>query len=148
MFPASNDDLQDGVAIVGADMTSFVEACVETITGSAVAIERRAHGRPRARKLLMALEGKARILITTHEHPDPDAFGAALGMSTLLSTMLPAASIHVAMKGRVGGGINEAFYRETPFKMLPWSDGLLTEHDAVILLDCQPTFAYSPLPPG
>lgn len=127
-------------------MTSFVEACVETVAGSAVAVERRTRGQPRARKLLKLLADKKNILITTHEHPDPDAFGAALGMSTLLTMQLPGAHVDVSLKGRVGGGINEAFYRETPFKLLPWDDSKLGHYDAIVLLDTQPLFAYSPLP--
>ena len=65
-------------------MTSFVESCVETVAGSAVAVAAAHPRRPHARKLLNALAGKTNILITTHEHPDPDAFGAALGLCTLL----------------------------------------------------------------
>ena len=129
-------------------MTSFVEACVETVTGSAVAVERRTRGQPRARKLLRLLADKKSILITTHEHPDPDAFGAAMGMSALLAMQLPNARVSVSLKGRVGGGINEAFYRETTFKLLPWDESKLGEYDAIVLLDTQPLFAYSPLPVG
>lgn len=129
-------------------MTSFVDACVETVTGSAVAEARRTKGRSRARRLLHLLANKKDILITTHEHPDPDAFGAALGMSALLSMQLPAARVNVSLKGRVGGGINEAFYRETPFTLLPWDDSKLADYDAIVLLDTQPLFAYSPLPAG
>ena len=127
-------------------MTSFVESCVETVAGSAVAVARHTRGQPRARRLLKLLAHKTHILITTHEHPDPDAFGAALGMCMLLQAKLPHAIVYVSLKGRVGGGINEAFYRETPFKLLPWNESKLPEYDAIVLLDTQPLFAYSPLP--
>ena len=129
-------------------MTSFVESCVETVAGSAVTVERHTRGQPRVRRLLKLLAGKKNILITTHEHPDPDAFGAALGMSTLLHMKLPDANVEVSFKGRVGGGINEAFYRETPFKIRPWDEARLGQYDAIVLLDTQPLFAYSPLPPS
>jgi nanoRNase/pAp phosphatase (c-di-AMP/oligoRNAs hydrolase) len=129
-------------------MTSFVEACVETVAGSAVAVERHTRGQPRARRLLKLLANRKNILITTHEHPDPDAFGAALGMCALLSMKLPDANVNISLKGRVGGGINEAFYRETPNKLLPWDESKLAEYDAIVLLDTQPLFAYSPLPAG
>ena len=33
-------------------------------------------------------------------------------------------------------------------RRLPWDDSRLGEFDAILLLDTQPTFAYSPLPPG
>src|SRR5258705_3749014 len=64
-------------------MTSFVESCVETVAGSAVAVARQTRGHPHARKLLKLLTDKKNILITAHEHPDPDAFGAALSLCTL-----------------------------------------------------------------
>jgi nanoRNase/pAp phosphatase (c-di-AMP/oligoRNAs hydrolase) len=128
-------------------MTSFVESCVEAVTGSAVALERRTHGRKYARKLLRVLANKKNILVTTHEHPDPDAFGAALAMCTLLKQQLPEATITASLKGRVGGGLNEVFYRETALKLAPWDDSKLGEFDAIVLLDTQPAFAYSPLPP-
>lgn len=128
-------------------MTSFVESCVEAVTGSAVALERRSHGRKYARRLLRTLANKKNILVTTHEHPDPDAFGAALAMCTLLKQYLPEAAITASLKGRVGGGLNEVFYRETALKLATWDDSKLGEFDAIVLLDTQPAFAYSPLPP-
>jgi nanoRNase/pAp phosphatase (c-di-AMP/oligoRNAs hydrolase) len=129
-------------------MTSFVEACVDTVAGSAVAVERHTRGQPRARKLLKLLADKKNILITAHEHPDPDAFGASIGMCGLLSNLLPNACVSISLKGRVGGGINETFYRESPVRLVEWDDARLAEYDAIVLLDTQPLFAYSPLPAG
>jgi nanoRNase/pAp phosphatase (c-di-AMP/oligoRNAs hydrolase) len=130
-------------------MTAFVESCVETVAGSAVAAERRARGRPRAKKLLALLAGKRNILVTTHQHPDPDALGSGMGMCTLLADKLPAkTSIHFSIKGRIGGGVNDAFIRNSHLKLLPWTDAALGSFDAIILLDTQPQFNFSPLPPG
>jgi nanoRNase/pAp phosphatase (c-di-AMP/oligoRNAs hydrolase) len=129
-------------------MTSFVESCVETVADTAEAVERRSRGKAHARKLLKVLAGKRNVLITTHEHPDPDALGAALGLCTLLSQRLPDAKVTVSLKGRVGGGVNEVFYRETSLKITPWDESTLQEYDAIVLLDTQPVFAYSPLPAG
>ncbi len=127
-------------------MTSFVEACVQTVAGSAVAVQRHARGRPHARKLLRLLAGKTNILVTAHEHPDPDAIGAALGLCTLLTLKLPDARVRVSFKGRLGGGINDVFFRETNLTPVPWDDAKLPEYDAIVLLDTQPLFAYNPLP--
>jgi nanoRNase/pAp phosphatase (c-di-AMP/oligoRNAs hydrolase) len=166
MSRASQDDLKSGAATAGtrprglraptaitsseasSRMNTFVEACVQTVAGSAQAAQRRAKGRPHARKLLKLLEGKTNVLITAHEHPDPDAIGSAFGLMTLLSLKLPAAKISVSFKGRLGGGINDVFFRETHFTAVPWDDARLAEYDAIILLDAQPAFAYSPLPAG
>ncbi len=134
---------------LSSDMTAFVESCVGTIAGSAVAAERQARGRPRAKKLLSLLANKKRILVTTHQHPDPDALGSAVAMSTLLAEKLPGhPEVCISLKGRVGGGINDAFVRASHFKLTPWDDNALDHYDAIVLLDTQPQFNFSPLPPG
>lgn len=135
-------------------MTAFVESCVGTIAGSAVAAERRARGRPRARRLLKTLADKRNILVTTHLHPDPDALGSTLATCILLEAKLPhGPKITLSLKGQVGGGINEAFFRMSVsvaerFAPVPWDDAALASYDAIVLLDTQPHFRFSPLPQG
>lgn len=128
--------------------TAFVESCVETVADSAVAVERQSRGRPRAKKLLELLSDKKNILVTTHQHPDPDALASGLALCTLLGSKLKTAKVHMSIKGRIGGGINEMFVRLSNLKLLPWDDAKLGEFDAIVLLDTQPMFAFSPLPPG
>ena len=128
--------------------TAFVESCVETVAGSAVAVERRARGRPRARMLLELLADKKNILVTTHQHPDPDALASGLALCALLGAKLKTAKVNFSIKGRIGGGINEMFVRLSNLKLLPWDDAKLGEFDAIVLLDTQPMFAFSPLPAG
>ena len=127
-------------------MTAFVESCVGTVAGSAEAAERRARGRPRAAKLLKVLADKKNILVTTHLHPDPDALASAQGLCVLLEQKLKGAAISMSIKGRIGGGINEVFVRHANLRLTPWEDEKLSEYDAIILLDTQPPFAFSPLP--
>jgi nanoRNase/pAp phosphatase (c-di-AMP/oligoRNAs hydrolase) len=128
--------------------TAFIESCVLTTAGEAAKVDRKARGKPRAAKLLQLLAGKKKILLTTHVHPDPDALGSTLALCNLLSARLPEAQVHMSIKGQIGGGLNEAFTRHTSLSLVPWNDRALKDYDAVILLDVQPTFAYSPLPPG
>ena len=127
-------------------MTAFVESCVGTVAGSASAAERSARGRPRAAKLLKLLENKKNILVTTHLHPDPDALASAAALTHLLEQKLPDSKIGMSIKGRIGGGINEVFVQHANLKLQPWDDGALKTFDAIILLDTQPPFAFSPLP--
>jgi nanoRNase/pAp phosphatase (c-di-AMP/oligoRNAs hydrolase) len=56
----------------------------------------------------------------------------------------------MSIKGQIGGGLNDAFTKHAALKIAPWDEaGILGgKYDAIILLDCQPAFAYSPLPPG
>jgi nanoRNase/pAp phosphatase (c-di-AMP/oligoRNAs hydrolase) len=126
--------------------TAFVESCVQTAEGSALAAQKLTRGKPRAKKLLKLLATKSRILITTHTHPDPDALGSSMAMLHLLRTNLKNAEVHFSVKGQVGGGLNDAFIRYAKLDIEPWDDEKLSTYDAIILLDTQPTFAYSPLP--
>jgi len=126
--------------------TSFVESCVGTVADSAVAAERRARGRPRAARLLKVLADKKNILVTTHLHPDPDALASASALTYLLEQKLKDATISMSIKGRMAGGINEVFVRHANLKLRPWDDGMLKEFDAIVLLDTQPSFAFSPFP--
>ncbi|HEV2295100.1 MAG TPA: DHH family phosphoesterase [Tepidisphaeraceae bacterium] len=128
-------------------MTAFVESCVGTVSSSAVAVARRSRGRPHARALVKLLADKRNILITTHEHPDPDALASTLALCSLLSAKLPNAKITTSAKGRIGGGINEIFAQLTNLKLSPWNEADLKHFDAIILVDTQPNFANSPLPP-
>jgi phosphoglycolate phosphatase len=129
-------------------MTSFVESCVETVADTAVQVERKSIGHGRAHKLLKALAGKKSILITTHRYPDPDALASSLALCTLLARKLPGVHITVSIKGNVIGGMNAIFAEQTDLELKPWSEKLLTEHDAVVLVDTQPQFQNSPLPEG
>jgi nanoRNase/pAp phosphatase (c-di-AMP/oligoRNAs hydrolase) len=126
--------------------TNFVEACVETAAGSAVAAERQAQHRPRFRKLLKLLADKRKILVTTHIFPDPDAIASAWGLRTLLEAQLPRAQVDMSIKGEVGGGVNEAFVRNSDLHLTPWDNTPLPTYDAILLTDVQPAFSYSPLP--
>ena len=129
-------------------MTAFVESCVQTVTGPAAAAERHARKRPRAQELLKLLADKKRVLLTTHQHPDPDALASCLALCTLLNAKLPTAKTSMSVKGRIVSGINEQFIKNANLSLLPWDDGSLGEYDAIVLLDVQPQFAYSPLPTG
>ncbi len=129
-------------------MTSFVESCVGTVEGSAVAAARGARHRPHAQKLLRVLHGKRRILITTHQHPDPDALASSLALARLLRLKLDDAEITLSVKNFISGGLNAAFAQQTALALAPWDESALWEYDAIVLLDVQPTFQFSPLPQG
>ena len=92
------------------------------------------------------LANKKRILITTHTSPDPDALGSSMALLHLLRTKSQRRDVHFSVKGQIGGGINDAFTRYANLDLVPWDERNLKSYDAIILLDTQPTFAYSPLP--
>lgn len=132
-------------------MPDFVNSCLTTVADSAKQVARRARGShaPTAKRLLKALAGKQRILVTSHMHPDPDAIGSCLAMRALLRPNLPKdVAIDISIKGPIAGGVNAAFARlAAPLDLTPWDDAKLKSHyDAIVLLDVQPQFAYSPIP--
>jgi nanoRNase/pAp phosphatase (c-di-AMP/oligoRNAs hydrolase) len=129
-------------------MTAFVDSCVERVEASATAVVQRSHGRPHARHLLRQLADKKSILITAHEHPDPDALASVLGLCKLLESRLPGARVSASIKGRTGGGINTLFTQLMDLRLVPWDEPSLRGYDAIILLDVQPSFSNNPLPPG
>src|SRR5687768_9955378 len=116
-------------------MTAFVESCVETVADSAQAAVRKARGKPRAAKLVRLLADKANVLITTHEHPDPDALASAVGLCTLLQTVLKNTKVTVSIKGQISGGVNAVFVREADLNLAPWDDAGLSDYDAIVLVD-------------
>ena len=129
-------------------MTAFVESCLQTAAGSAVAVERRSRRHPRARRLIKLLQDKKRVLVTTHQFPDPDALASSLALAQLLRAKLKNAQVDVSIKGKIGGGYNAAFEQQADLKAVPWDDANLPKYDAIILCDVQPLFKFSPLPAG
>src|SRR3954466_11611066 len=131
-------------------MNTFVESCVNTVAGSAVALERRVRHHPRAARLLKVLAGQRNILVTTHQHPDPDALASSHALAFLLNAKLKDANVSMAIRGKIGGGLNDAFTKHAHLKLTPWDEAAIAggKYDAIILLDTQPLFSYSPLPPG
>jgi nanoRNase/pAp phosphatase (c-di-AMP/oligoRNAs hydrolase) len=129
-------------------MTAFVESCLQTTAGSAVAAERRSRRHPRARRLIRLLRDKKNILVTTHQFPDPDALASSIALSRLLRAKLRDAKVDISIKGKIGGGYNAAFEQYSDLDAVPWDDDKLARYDAIILCDTQPPFKFSPLPPG
>jgi nanoRNase/pAp phosphatase (c-di-AMP/oligoRNAs hydrolase) len=126
---------------------SLVDPYLQKMTGPVTKASKASRSRSRAKKLLKLLAEKKNILVTTHQHPDPDALASSLAMTVLLTKKLPGAKISMSIKGPILGGINEMFVRQSNLKLAPWDDATLDQYDAIVLTDVQPLFSYSPLPP-
>lgn len=127
--------------------SAFVSSCIDATAGTAARVDRKTSRRPRAQQLIRQLAGKKNILITTHEHPDPDALASSIGLSYLLARMLPDAAITTSFKGRLGGGLNRIFAQYSLPHYEAWDQIHLDSFDAICLLDTQPAFTNTPLPP-
>jgi nanoRNase/pAp phosphatase (c-di-AMP/oligoRNAs hydrolase) len=128
-------------------MSAFVDSYLETVTGSVSKVSRSSRQRNRGKKLMKLLADKKNVLVTSHMHPDPDALASSLAMTVLLTHKLPHAKVTMSIKGPVKGGVNEMFIKQSNLQLTPWDDAKLAEFDAIVLLDAQPLFATSPLPP-
>lgn len=129
-------------------MTTFVDACLSTMTDSTVAVEKYQRVRPRVGKLLKALAGKSIIVVTSHLHPDPDALGSCQAIQALLTALLPDAKVLIRLSGQVGGGINDGFTRISRMDYELWDPANPPAYDALVLVDTQAGFANCQLPPG
>jgi nanoRNase/pAp phosphatase (c-di-AMP/oligoRNAs hydrolase) len=129
--------------------SSTATPATNTVAAAAASAARQPRGKSHARQLLRSLAGAKNILITTHEHADPDALGSCLALCNLLDAKLGGATkVSVSIKGRFGGGVNDMFAQLANLKPLPWDESSLAQYDAIVLLDTQPTFSNNPLPPG
>ena len=95
--------------------------------------------------LLGAVKDVSKVLILTHNDPDPDAIAAAVGLRHLLAEKLRVAT-RIGYKGYIGRAENKAFvrYLDSPLRILAKGD--LKWADALALVDTQPGADNSPLP--
>lgn len=88
--------------------------------------------------------GGGRVLILTHDNPDPDSLAAALGLRRLLDREGVAATI--ALGGIIGRPENRAMVRELKIQMLPIDRVDWKSFAAVALVDTQPNTGNNSLP--
>jgi len=95
--------------------------------------------------LLEALQGAERILIATHDNPDPDALASGCVLRAILEELTDA-EVTVGYAGLVGRAENRAMLRElaldaTHLDRLDWS-----AFDALAVVDTQPGFGNNSIP--
>ena len=100
---------------------------------------------PSLESLLGAVKDVNKVLILTHNDPDPDAIAAAVGLRHLLAEKLQV-EIRIAYKGLIGRAENKALvrYLDNPLRILTKAG--LKWADTLALVDTQPGTGNSPLP--
>lgn len=103
--------------------------------------------RLRLARLLEAVEDAERVLVLTHDNPDPDALASAAGLAFLLER-LAGLSSKVAFGGIIGRAENRALMGEMAVKFERMD--LLEEPAStpIALVDTQPRSGNNSLPPG
>lgn len=97
-------------------------------------------------RLLAALEGNSRLVILTHNNPDPDAFASACGLAAAINFLDPEVRVQIAYGGIVGRSENRTMMRYLPFKVVPYSRVRGRDKVAYALVDTQPRAGNNVLP--
>jgi nanoRNase/pAp phosphatase (c-di-AMP/oligoRNAs hydrolase) len=94
--------------------------------------------------LLEATSGAERVLILTHNDPDPDAIGSAVALRHLLINRFNI-TVKIAYRGIIGRAENKALVRYLDHPLQQFSRADLMPPVAVALVDTQPGAGNSPL---
>ncbi len=96
-------------------------------------------------KLHELIRGKRKVLIVTHNHPDPDALAAAFALKYLLQSKWKVGSI-VASSGVVGRAENRAMIRHLKIDLRSLSEINIKNFSIIALVDTQPGAGNNSLP--
>ena len=96
--------------------------------------------------LVEGLRGKGRVLILSHDNPDPDSLAAAMALKHFI-TVLTGLPCVIAYGGMIGRGENRVMVRELEIDAVPFEGLDLDDFQVVCLVDTQPGTGNNPLPP-
>jgi len=103
--------------------------------------------RARMEALRAVLTGRQRLLVLTHNNPDPDSLGGAVGLQDFARKVTGVES-QFAITGRILRAENQAMVRELGIQMDRLETVDLTDFDCVALVDTQPGFGHTFVPPS
>lgn len=101
----------------------------------------------RVEELLRLLQGRSRILVLSHNSPDPDSMGAACGMRYLIEKALGIPTIF-GYRGDIFRAENQEMVRSLGLGMVKAEELDMARFDGVVLVDTQPGFGHTVLPEG
>ncbi len=95
--------------------------------------------------LLKLCVKKGRILILTHNNPDPDSLASSLAFRFLISKTL-GKKADIRCGGLVGRAENKAMIKQLRIPVLTITPSIFKKYDGVVLLDTQPGAGNNSLP--
>ena len=104
--------------------------------------------RQRLRRLLNTLRGQQRVLVLSHDYPDPDAIASALALKGLLERRVPGCRVDIGFGGVVGRAENRAMVRALKAELTSLTELDLSAYQAFALVDTQPRTGNNSLPSG
>lgn len=97
--------------------------------------------------LLTLVKGKRKVLILTHENPDPDCIAAACGLRYIFRKTMGVNSI-IAYSGIIGRAENQAMVKLLGIEMVPVAQVNIRNFSVIAMVDCQPGTGNVELPKG
>jgi nanoRNase/pAp phosphatase (c-di-AMP/oligoRNAs hydrolase) len=88
-------------------------------------------------KLLQFLSGRKRILVVSHDNPDPDTLASAFALRDLVMKKLDA-DVTIGFTGIVGRAENRAMIQHIGIPLKKLDDLDLSQFEATVLVDSQP----------
>jgi nanoRNase/pAp phosphatase (c-di-AMP/oligoRNAs hydrolase) len=97
--------------------------------------------------LLRPLKGRRKVLILTHENPDPDSIAAAFGLKFILRRLAGIPCV-IAYGGIIGRAENRAMVKLLGIDIVGLSKVNVRNYTAIAAVDCQPHTGNLVLPKG
>ncbi len=104
-------------------------------------------GQPRLPELVEALKDGEKLLILTHDNPDPDALASAYGLLKLAESV-DGIVASIGFGGFVGRAENRTMVHELDLPVMPTWAVNLDDVDLIALVDTQPGTGNNSLPEG
>ncbi|MBL8732441.1 MAG: DHH family phosphoesterase [Planctomycetes bacterium] len=101
----------------------------------------------RTRELVALLRSRRRLLVLTHNNPDPDSLGGAVGLQEF-AHLAAGIDSKLAITGKVLRAENQAMVRELGIEMELLHNVRLADFDCFALVDTQPGFGHTFVPAG
>src|SRR5262245_38859035 len=106
-----------------------------------------ATGGSRTDALCAVLRGRRRLLVLTHNNPDPDSLGGALGLMEL-ARLAAGVESRFAITGKILRAENQAMVRELGIQLERLEAIQTADFDCVALVDTQPGLWHTIVPAG
>ena len=98
-------------------------------------------------RLIKLAKGKKKVVILTHDNPDPDSIASAVALGAVFEARAGMES-KVAYGGIIGRAENLAFVKVLKLPVVPVSQIVFDEYELVCLVDTQQPIGNHSLPPG
>lgn len=104
-------------------------------------------GASRTAQLRDLLRSRRRLLVLTHNNPDPDSLGGAVGLQEF-ARLVAGIPSRLAISGKILRAENKAMVRELAIELDRLDAIDVTAFDCVALVDTQPGFGHTLVPAG